>query len=106
MNEPEFNFGTSPHKLHRTEAIDTSVDAAYSVDTSKLEQMVYDAIKTFPNGCISDDLLSRFPVHPYSSITARFASLIEKGLIRRTDERRKGRSGRGQSVMVVNKKEK
>lgn len=95
-------YGTEPHKLHRTDAVETSVDAAHSVDTTKLEQIVHEEIRRFgEHGCIADDILAAFPSHPYSSITARFSALINKGLVERTGERRKGRSGRGQSVMVA-----
>lgn len=94
-------YGTEPHKLHRIESIGTSVNAAYSVNTSRLEKLVHDEIKRHPDGCIADDVLASFPSYPYPSITARFSALIRKGLIERTDERRKGRSGRGQSVMVA-----
>lgn len=93
-------YGTEPYKLHRTESPGTSVDAAYEVDTTALEQMVHEEIKRYPDGCIADDLLNRFHGYPYSSITARFSALIREKLIERTGERRKGRSGRGQSVMV------
>lgn len=94
-------YGTEPYKLHRTDAIDTSVDAAYSADTSRLERIVHMAIFGFgANGCIADDLLAVLHQYPYSSITARFRALIDKGLIVRTGEKRKGRSGRGQSVMI------
>jgi hypothetical protein len=94
------HFGTDPHKLHRKESPDTSVEAAHSVDTTALEQMVYEAIREHPQGCIADDLLSRFNRYPYSSITARFRGLIDKGFIEVIGTR-KGRSGRSQRVMIV-----
>ena len=95
-------YGTEPHKLHRTDATGTSVDAAYDVDTSKLEGQVHAAIKAHgPNGCVQDDVIARFPSStPYSSITARFSALLRKNLIHTTGERRKGRSGKGQRVLV------
>ena len=100
--EIEMTYGTEPYKLHRSEALDTSVEAAHSGDTTALERMVHDYIKGCgPGGCIADDVLAAYAGYPYSSITARFSALIEKGLIERTGERRKGRSGRGQSVMVA-----
>ena len=95
-------FGTEAHKLHRKNSTETSVEAAYSVDTTKLEEMVYNDIASFgSSGCISDDILSKHPSFPYSSITARFASLERKGLIYRNGEKKRGRSGRNQSIMRV-----
>lgn len=93
-------FGTDPHKLHRTESPATSREAAYGVDTTALERLVYEAIGTYPDGCIADELLDRFSHYPYSSITARFKALIDKGFIEVIGTR-KGRSGRSQRVMRV-----
>lgn len=110
MNQPEFDFtaparpqfGTDAHKLARTEDPDTSHAAAKSVDTTKLEEMVYIAISSFgAAGCIQDDVLARFPGYPYSSVTARFKALLDKKLIVDTGERRAGRSGRGQRILRV-----
>ncbi len=98
--ETQTVFGTDPHRLMRADSIDTSAQAAMSVDTTKLEREVYDAICGFgKRGCISDEVRARFPFYPYSSVTARFRSLLDKGLIEDTGERRQGRSGRGQRVM-------
>jgi hypothetical protein len=91
-------FGTDPHKLYRNESPATSREAAYSVDTTALEQLVYEAICTYPDGCIADELLERFNHYPYSSITARFRALLDKGFIEVIGTR-KGRSGRSQRVM-------
>ena len=94
------SFGTDPKKLSRRDSPDTSVFAAHSVDTTKLEKMVYESIKKFgESGCISDQLLSIYSQFPYSSITARYRALIDKGLVEDTGERRTGRSGRKQRVM-------
>ena len=98
--QDSFNFGTEAYKLHRKDSIDTSVEAAHSVDTTSLEEMVYKEIASYgKSGCISDEVLSKYPNFPYSSITARFASLERKGLIYRDGDKRKGNSGRKQSVM-------
>lgn len=101
MNAKEHDFGTPPSMLHRTEGPETSVEAAYSVDTTVLEKLVYNAIRSFgPVGCIADDLLTRFErSHSYSSITARPSALERKGLIIRGPDKRKGRSNRQQFVM-------
>jgi hypothetical protein len=93
-------FNNEPHKLHRKDALDTSIEAANSVDATKLEGMVYREIKgAGRDGLISDDLLIKFPNLPYSSVTARFAALERKGFIVRSGDKRKGRSGRSQMVM-------
>ena len=91
-------FGTPAFKLVRKEDPVTSHQAAQGVDSTKLENMVYEAIKGFPDGCISDDLLAMFPQYPYSSITARYRSLLNKGYIEITGTRT-GKTGRNQRIM-------
>jgi hypothetical protein len=91
-------FGTPAFKLVRREDPTTSHQAAQVVDTTKLEQMVYEAIKSHPEGCISDDILGMYPQYPYSSITARYRALLDKGFIEVTGVKR-GRFGRNQRVM-------
>ena len=91
-------FGTPAFKLVRKEDPVTSHEAALTVDTTKLENMVYEAIKGFPEGCISDQVLELFPQYPYSSITARYKSLLDKGFIEVTGVRR-GKFGRNQRIM-------
>ena len=91
-------FGTPAFKLVRKEDPVTSHQAAQGVDSAKIENMVYEAIKGFPDGCISDDLLAMFPQYPYSSITARYRSLLNKGYIEITGTRT-GKTGRNQRVM-------
>ena len=84
-------FGSDPKTLVRSNDPDTSQAAAASVNSTQLEQMVYEAICTYPEGCISG--------FPYSSITARYRALLDKGFIEDTGERRKGRSNKNQRVM-------
>ncbi len=91
-------FGTAPFKLVRNQDPATSHQAAQAVDTTKLEQMVYEAIKGFPDGCISDEILEMYPNYPYSSITARYRALLDKGFIEVTGVKR-GKFGRNQRVM-------
>ena len=93
-------FGTPAFKLVRKEDPVTSHEAAQVVDTTKLEQMVYEAIKGFSEGCISDEVLELFPQYPYSSITARYKALLDKGFIEITGVK-VGRSGRKQRLMKV-----
>ena len=99
MNETVGRFFGSPaFKLVRKEDPTTSHQAAQAVDSTKLEQMVYEAIKSHPEGCISDDILGMFPNYPYSSITARYRALLDKGFIEVTGVKR-GRFGRNQRIM-------
>ena len=91
-------FGTPAFKLVRKEDPVTSHQAAKGVDSAKIENMVYEAIKGFPDGCISDQVLELFPQYPYSSITARYRALLDKGFIEITGTRT-GKSGRNQRVM-------
>lgn len=95
----EREFGTDPKHLARRDSPDTSQEAAESIDTTQLERMVCEAIARFPNGCISDEVRALFPHYPYSSITARYRALLDKGFIEDTGERRKGASGKNQRVM-------
>ena len=91
-------FGSPAFKLVRKEDPTTSHQAAQKVDSTKLETMVYEAIKSHPEGCISDDILSMFPNYPYSSITARYRALLDKGFIEVSGVKR-GRFGRNQRIM-------
>ena len=91
-------FGSPPFKLVRKEDPATSHQAAQLVNSTKLEQMVYEAIKSFPDGCISDEILAMYPQYPYSSITARYRALLDKDLIEVTGVKR-GRFGRNQRIM-------
>jgi len=95
-------FGTSPRKLVRTDDPDTSHEAAEAVDSTRLERMVFDAIGTFGrNGCISDELRAKFFTgYSYSSITARYSALLDRGKIEIIGKR-KGISGRNQRIMRV-----
>jgi len=91
-------FGTPAFKLARREDPTTSHQAAQAVDTTKLEQMVYEAIKSHPEGCVSDEILEMYPNYPYSSITARYRALLDKGFIEVSGVKR-GKFGRNQRVM-------
>ncbi len=97
--QPPVQFGTDPSLLYRSGSPDTSVEAALAVDATRLEAMVHEAICRFSLGCIQDEVLACFPGFPYSSVTARFRALLDKGLIVDTGERRRGRSGRSQRVL-------
>jgi hypothetical protein len=93
-------WGTDPNILHRTESKQTSVDAAYSVDTCYLEMLVFNAVCSYKDcGCIADDLLRDHPYLPYSSITARPSALERKNLITYGPDTRPGKSGKQQGVL-------
>ena len=92
-------FGTEPKFMVRATDPVTSMDAAESIDSTKLEQMVYEVIAMYPNGCTSDEVLKHFPHHGVQTISPRFAPLIRKGFIEDTGEKRKASSGRSQRVM-------
>jgi len=91
-------FGTPAFKLARREDPTTSHQAAQAVDTTNLERLVYEAIKGFPDGCISDEILAMYPNYPYSSITARYRALLDKGFIEVSGVKR-GKFGRNQRIM-------
>jgi len=93
-------YGTPAFKLVRKDDPSTSFEAAVKVDTSRLERMVYEAIKAYgQDGCISDQIVAQFSDLPYSSVTARYRALLDKGFIEDTGQRRAGRSGRQQRIM-------
>ena len=93
-------FGTEPYKLPRSNGLPTSIEAAYAVDSTALEKLVYgEILDSGVRGLIADDLLIKHSSLPYSSITASFSALERKGFISRIGDKRIGRSGRGQMVM-------
>ena len=92
-------WGTMWPKLVRRGDPHTSVEAAKAVDTTRLEQVVYEVIASHPNGCIQDEVLDILRELPYSSVTARFSALKRKGLIEATGETRTGRAGRQQRIL-------
>lgn len=91
-------FGTSVHQLVRRDDPVTSYEAAERVDTQKMEKIVLEAIKAFPDGCIADQVLDSLPQYSYSSVTARFSALLRKEHIEIIGTR-PGRSGRQQRIM-------
>lgn len=104
MNDHDLSPETSPKMLHRHPATDTSIDAAESIDVSRLEQMILEDIELSGVwGMTQDDLLSMHQRYSYSSITARPTALKRKGLIYDSGERRRGKSGRRQAVLKATK---
>ena len=78
---------------------DTSHEAAEQIPATELEALVLEVIQTFPEGCISDQVVQALPTFGVQTITPRFAGLLRKGHIIDTGERRKASSGRSQRVM-------
>lgn len=94
-------FGTFWQTLVRKNAPVTSVEAAASLDSAKMEQLVYEVIADFRDGCIQDEVLAKLSQYPYSSVTARFSKLLAIGYIVDTGEKRPGKSGRQQRVLKI-----
>jgi hypothetical protein len=81
-------FGTDPHELHRAVAIDTSVAAAYSVDTASDEKKVFDLVKAAGTyGATMKELEPAMGKH-YHAFSGRFSALLRKGLIEDSGKRR------------------
>ena len=94
-------FGTIWKKLVRRNDPQTSQEAAKSVNTTNMEQIVYDVIAQHPHGCTQDEVLAQLMSYPYSTVTARFKALIDKGYIIDTGLTRPGKSGRKQRVLTI-----
>lgn len=93
---------TPVHHLYRSNASDTSVSAAESIDVTNLEYLVLKAIRDSGFvGITQGELLGMFPEHSYSSITARPSALKRKGLVVDSGQRRTGANGRGQAVLIA-----
>ena len=94
-------FGTFWKKLVRRNDPHTSQEAAQLVNTTNMEQIVYEVIASYPQGCIQDEVLAQLMSYPYSTVTARFKALIDKGYIIDTGLTRPGKSGRKQRVLII-----
>ena len=93
---------TDPRTLHRQEGPITSVEAAYSIDVKGLENLVYKTIfRAGDTGIISDQVRAQHPTLCYSSVTARYRSLLDQGFIWDSGDKAKGKSGRNQRIMVA-----
>lgn len=93
---------TPAKHLARTEGPATSASAAADLPVTDLEALVLHAVREAgADGMTQDELLQRFSHLSYSSVTARPAALKARGLIADSGMRRKGRSGRSQTVLVA-----
>lgn len=92
------------YKMYRTSDPVTSKEAAESLDVNAMERIVLQAIESFgADGCISDQVQDKLAGYGYSTVTARYKPLKEKGLVIVDDRKKKGRSGRGQLMMWASK---
>lgn len=88
MNHPElFDICASRHRGQAT-----SVAANKQVDKLNDRKLVYAAISERRNGLTVDELAAIIDCGP-NQISGRFTELAAQGLIYKTDERRKTRSG-------------
>jgi len=84
-------FGTEPHKLHRTDAPDTSVAAAYKVDTATDEERVFYYIchMNLGEGVTLKDLARKMNKQN-NAISGRITGLLQKNMVEDSGERRDG----------------
>ena len=95
----EYNM-TNPKTLRRNLDPYTSHESAEKVDTNRMEKIVWSVIDSFgENGCISDQVQRSLKEYRYSTITARYKALKEKGLVVTDGTYKRGRSGRKQQMM-------
>ena len=81
---------------------DTSKQAHETLDISRLQRLVYKTIRDAGAvGIHSDEVRRRLPDLAYSSVTARYRALLDKGLVYLPGTTRNGDSGRAQRVMVA-----
>ena len=78
----------------------SSLESYFKIQASQMEKIVLGVIDSFgETGCISDQVQYALPQYRYSTITARYKALKEKGLVIVDDRAIKGESGRKQMIM-------
>lgn len=89
--------------LAREDDPETSHEAADQVDASKLMKEIYGFMVPFGEvGCIGDQLFDLMPHHDKWTIAPRIIQMVQRGMIERTGEKRKGHhNGRNQLVHRV-----
>lgn len=90
---------TYPHAAG-AQPVDTSIDAAASIDAATLRRQVVAVMARWPEGLTADEVAAvlgrdRLAIRP------RLTELKRLGLIRDTGMRRQNRSGRNAAVMVM-----
>jgi hypothetical protein len=79
----------------------TSHNAAASVNATRLEAMVYQAVHSFgADGAIAEEIKLRLNMD-YNSVTPRIRPLINKGLLINTEWQRKASTNRGQMIVIA-----
>jgi len=81
----------------------TSHTAAMYLDIGKVEEEVYWAISHFPSGCIYDQVVEMLPHRRVHSIQPRFAPMRRNGIILAIGKRVSSRTGRKQTIYIINK---
>ena len=96
------DYKHSKHRLTRKGSPQTSFDAVPQTERlTNLETRVLTVIESYGReGCISDDVLGHFKNSPYSSVTARFKTLIDGDQIV-VSGKRHGLSGKPQRIMMA-----
>ena len=91
---------TNPITLRRNLDPFTSHESANKVKANQMEKIVWEVIDSFgETGCISDQVQYALPQYGYSTITARYKALKDKGLVIVDKRVAKGESGRNQQKM-------
>lgn len=89
-------------RLARKNNPSTSKQSAKKMKTKPMQMQVYDIIKSFKNGCISEQVIKKYtkkkPLYETSSITARYSELERLGLIE-FDGVKKASTNRNQRIM-------
>jgi len=102
-------FGTPARYLRRNQDPETSHEAAELVDTTKLEELVYNVIASYSQeGCIGDDVVRSLQSmgHGVQTVSPRYAPLLRKNKIYRLGDKRKGNTSRKQLVMRIDRRSK
>jgi hypothetical protein len=82
---------TPSYKLVRADAPYTSKEAAENVSSGKMLSLVYaEVVKAGSLGITTKEIRGKYPFYPYSSITARPATLQQKGKIYYEGDKRDG----------------
>jgi len=91
--------------ITRKDAVQTSRDAGDSVDTSKMEEIVFNAIVKFPQntGCTPVELALITGI-PHYRISPRLKGLERKELIYYQGDTRKGTTNRQLRVIRINRR--
>lgn len=83
-------YGTPVEDIVRHDAVDTSVEAAKRVDTSKWERLCFEHCKRCGVWGTTNAETAQHYVRPVHAISGRWSALIDKGLVFDTRLRRAG----------------